>query len=395
MKKKILGFALAACLVLPCAVLTTGCGEKPPASWEISQSEWEATVDNESFKIETISQTELEDNDLISLTYKHFRGESGFNNSIEYTALYKDSTQQNGVMTRRMLKEMAGAETSWHSVALDADYPLTFEDLTAIPETQFNAYVAPYLALIDYIDNGFEQFYQDGTAEEYTCDTEVMQTQNPTIASLNISGMYVGRYDGVKAIFHNGEKAWALSFESPLEKAFNKTTNFVIKGGPSTSDVEYGEYYFDGDNGFRMYTPNNTAVANRTDAYMKHDDDTYIKYTKQTAGGWATESMTQNAYDTTLSATKQQYIPFMEKLYKFRMTNLENASFTYKLNGENYIEQVGPLTFTYYDIEIMGGMNGISKITWKMKYSNELAESKVFNMELQNMYNTHLTFPTV
>lgn len=222
------------------------------------------------------------------------------------------------------------------------------ESMREVDETYFKSFGveeldSAYKALNNYIANNWEaftpyiemdeygSFYPDKLTDEkqnalrgdgpvmnmYICDTAQMNASSTEIASVGIDKVAVYRGARLKVTFGKGDKYWTISYSNaPLTRAVNNllvNNQFAIKGGPSTLDPDYCEYYFDGTNGFWMYTPNNTAVENRTDAYYKENsDNTYTLYTKQTSdGSWATTSASQSTFDMVTSAVKEQYISFI------------------------------------------------------------------------------------
>ena len=406
MKKKIISFALAIILIFPCLLLFAGCDGNTFDRWKIIKEEWESSFSVEEFYVHSNETNLLDNNELIGLSYKHYRG-SSYNDAIEYSVTYKNTDYQNGKMHKRYYKEMCTQDDPhrYYSVREGAGFPVIGDDLTEITESEFNVHVAAYLDLINYISTNYASFtltapvnYEVEAEKVYSCDVAQINSQYPSISALNLDTIYVGKMeeDGIVTHLIQGKKCWILSSPNLLVKVFNRTNKFYIKGGPSTTDVDYGEYYFDADNGFRMYTPNN-PVANRQDAYYKKvSGDTYEKYVKQTLdGSWKVTSATKNEFNTMINSTKDLYLGFMYQ-FDFRLDRVNAGSYFYKLNNKNssYSQQIGALTYEYYDIEINATSEHVFSITWKMRFTNGQAYSAVYNMEFRHM-PAGLTYPTV
>ncbi len=405
MKKKILSLVLAFALIFPCIIYLAGCNGNKFDRWKIIEEEWQSTFNVEEFYVHAQGTDLIENNELIGLSYKHYRG-SLYNNAIDYNVIYKNTDYPNSKMFKRFYKEMftQGDPYRYYSVRESAGTAVTSEDLTEITETEFNAHVNAYIDLINYINSNYANFtyttpvnYDVEAEKVYSCDVSQINSQYASVAALNLDTVYVCRTEeGILTHLIEGKKCWILHTPSQLEKVFDKTTQFYIKGGPSTTDVDYGEYYFDSNNGFRMYTPNN-PVTNRQDAYYKNNgDNTYSKYVKQTSdGSWNVSSATQNEFNTMISSTKNLYLAFMYQ-FDVRLDRVETGSYYYKMNNKNssYSKQIGGLTYEYYDILIIATSEHVFSITWKMRFTNGQAYSAVYNMEFRHM-PAGLTYPTV
>jgi hypothetical protein len=240
------------------------------------------------------------------------------------------------------------------------------------------------------------------------CDATVACAENTAIADLGITYLGVGRNfplsGRIYVRFAVIGTIWNITFEDPLKEAYKNTAKFAIKGGPSTEDIDYAEYYFDGDNGFRLYSPNNPAL-NRTDGYYKNNGDgTYTQYVKQDDGSWATGNAPASNIQTAMQATKNQYLGFMQQMDKLMVIEEregENALYVYGLSPkfEELTQEIGGLTYHYYDIRMLvhfgeGAVPHIYSITWKMKMSNAMAESAEYTMKFTTT-EVDIVYPTV
>ena len=96
MKKNFISILLAVLVILSSAMFV-GCNNssKNPEPWEISKDEWQHVISTEGFKVELIERGDinnLQDDDLISLSYKHVIAVGGWNNAFLLDVVYKDST---------------------------------------------------------------------------------------------------------------------------------------------------------------------------------------------------------------------------------------------------------------------------------------------------------------
>lgn len=184
---------------------------------------------------------------------------------------------------------------------------------------------------------------------------------------------------------------------SVTEQAYRNTTKFAFKGGPG---ADYSEYYFDGSDAFRIYTPYNTGVANRTDGYYKKNSDgSYTCYVKQSDGSWKTERKSANDYKNVVKSVKAMYLAFLEDSVDFTLSEAEKEEasvsvYVYTENDGVYTANIGGMAFSYYDIELLvisndDGKPFIKSATWKMKYA-----SAIYNMSLVTE-GVDITFPEV
>lgn len=177
--------------------------------------------------------------------------------------------------------------------------------------------------------------------------------------------------------------------ETEWSTAVAEMNNYSVKGGVSKTDVDYGEYYFAEDGGFRMYTPNNT-LSNRQDAYIEKVKSEYIKYTKQTDGsGWVIEKITESVYTQTTEAVKSTYLYFLsDALYSSYETTGKKIT-----NKEEITQSVGTYTYHYYDVQIkLDNDNKISSANWKQKITVGASSSYEYSMEL-SVGDVRLTYP--
>ena len=403
--KKIFNLFLVLCLFVPVLALT-GCGSKPK-EWEIVEKEWKETISTENFYISTQEYDKVANNKPIRISYKHYKNDD-YKNIIDYTVVFKNSYSQKGMYESRYAKKIdeQGNVIGYYAVDTDAGIYVFSSDLDEITETEYNRHIGAYISLIDYIGNNYSKFSTTDEVPEnldlptsYTCDVADMNNQQASIAPLGISQLFVAKKDGVSAYFVDSNNVnWELSFKPTIEKIYNKLNTYYIKGGPSRYDVDYGEYYFDGENGFRMYTPNNT-IENRQEAYYKKNEDgkTYTKYVKQTStGAWSASKTTADDFNTMVSTTKDLYLPFMTEFHNFKVVedNGLNSVYTLNTNDGSYSKDNGNYTYKYYDVKVVVSNNKITSITWKMKFSLNNISSAVYNMELGYM-SEGLTYPIV
>ena len=110
MKKNFISILLAV-LVLLSSAMFVGCNNasKTPEPWEISKEEWQYVISTEGFTIELHDRGDinnLQDDDLISLSYQHVVGVVGWNNAILLDVVYKDSSSDTLTRELNLVKEM-------------------------------------------------------------------------------------------------------------------------------------------------------------------------------------------------------------------------------------------------------------------------------------------------
>lgn len=405
--KKLVSTLLAATMALPCVFGLTACnggggGGTQLSEYDILKDEWENVISTErEFEIRCESEREAEDGTLLMLNYDIYEEAGDEITNVNFVV--KQNGQTSGLPSRRFEKRpvhQPSGITYKYCELLGDDVE---EELT---ETEFYAPFAKYIELINYVDDNYDKFRDEGS--DYMCDATVACAENTAIADLGITYLGVGRNfplsGRIYVRFAVIGTIWNITFENPLKEAYENTAKFAIKGGPSTEDIDYAEYYFDGDNGFRLYSPNN-PIANRTDGYYKSNGDgTYTQYVKQDDGSWATGNVPASNIQTAMQATKNQYLGFMKQMDKLMVIEereSDMAAYVYGLNPkfEELTQEIGGLTYHYYDIKMQVFFDDqsaprIYSITWKMKMSNAMAESLEYNMAFSSE-GVNIVYPTV
>ena len=186
MKKNFISILLAVLVVLSSA-LFVGCNnsEKNPPSWQISKDEWQHVISTEGFTVELIDRGEInniQDGDLISLSYEHVVGVVGWNNAILLDVVYKDSTSDTNTREINLVKEMHldGTFSGYLLKSLDDG---DFHQIN-ITHEQFDSHVKNYLDLINYVDSNYNKFSVE--VGNYVCNLAELNSSSQTIAELNI-----------------------------------------------------------------------------------------------------------------------------------------------------------------------------------------------------------------
>lgn len=403
MKKKFITLLLAICMILPCVFMLNACGEKGGNEilhWNIIKDEWENVISTENFSIEATPEMlqNLQNHDLISLTYDYDKD----NGEIKITEITKYSGYD-GTIKRHYLTILGETNQYYEARTYDISNP-TFPDDYRETTYDPNNHVENYIDLIEDVKNNYDKFESDSESERYTRRI----TSNAFGANNILNEISVLRFeDGITLICSINDKEWYITFDNPLEQAYENTKTFYIKGGPSKTDVDYAEYYFDGDNGFRIYSPNN-PIANRTDGYYKRNDDgTYTMYTKQDDGSWALNQTNGSNFASVVNATKSQYLGFMDHMNDLSVVETRDSELAPYIYGYNdgvdgVLQQVvGGFTYNYYDIKITAYFNYgqsipyIGKITWKMKITQGNASSAVYDMEMLYEDSSSIVYPEV
>lgn len=410
MKKKFITLLLAICMILPCSIAMTGCNkdnneEKTLAPWEISKAEWEL-VASQDFQVYNTAGS-LEDGDLIHFS---FGVDAPY---ITYSLTIKDTLSENAERTLKLKKseDLGQYLVKGHK----PEYLYEFEHVTEEywESFQCEALKESFIELNTYVTDNYNKFSTIGFELDYSyTNAYTMNTENITISESPIEKVVLFRQGGCNLVFYSGDKQWEITFANPLQPAINKLLNgkFYISGGPSKTDMDYAEYYFDGNNGFRMYTPNNTAIADRTDIYYKNNGDgTFTTYTKLTSGGWKVEQATQQNFDTVVSAVKEQYLPFINYANSadyFYVAEHEDADaacpYIYRYENEQCVRNIGAYTYYYSDLKMLAYPSGIRtldiarvySLSWKMKFTQGQASSAEYKMELHTA-NVEIVYPEV
>ncbi len=395
--KKVVSTLLAATMALPCVFGLTACNDDSLKAWHILKDEWELVVSHETgFNIHCYDDSALDNGDLKSLSITV--EQDGGDELLTYGISYKGEAQ-NKTFVKKPVHQPSGVTYEYYEQIWSKDTG-TFTE-SQITEETFNAPLVSYYALVDYVDNNYDKFSLSNHV--YTCDVSSMNAENASIASLGIEHLQMARFaEGVKTMFYVNGAEYTIEYDNPLYIAFENTAKFAIKGGPSTEDIDYAEYYFDGDNGFRLYSPNN-PVANRTDGYYKSNGDgTYTQYVKQDDGSWITGNAPAYNVNSAKQAVIEQYLGFMQQMGQLMVVEAregDRAAYVYGLaNGDQITTMKGGITYSYYDICLLAYFTDnsprIYSITWKMKMSNAMAESLEYNMKFTTA-GVDIVYPTV
>ena len=405
--KKLISAILAFLLVIPCIFGLNSCGDPDAGSlepWEILEDEWKLTISaDRGFKIRSSTINDLlSDGDLIELEYDVSTAQGL--TVIRYDVTVKDSSSDNGVAFTTYLDQPIhqpdGPVDKYYRVTIDEygeeDVPLE------ITEDEFYAAVIDYINIIEYVSEHYAAFESESF---YTLDLNTVSTTlDPSLGFTSLTVERNSFDNSIQLNLYKNDRPWAVSFESPLAEAYANTTKFVIKGGPSETDPDYAEYYFDGDNGFRIYSPNNT-IAERTDGYYKKNGDSYDFYVKMPDGSWQVTPASAYNFNTVIESTKAQYLGFMDKIESLSLIEEregENSAYVYGYvasDGEFTVD-IGGFTYHYYDIKILSYINEtghvpyVYSITWKMKITQGEASSLEYNMTMSTV-DAEITYPTV
>ena len=281
MRKKILSLLLAICIILPSAMVMVGCnnGEEPQKtleSWQISNAELKLIL-TQDYDIRTRNFDAFDDGDLMRFS---FDKQGAY---TEYNLVIKDSSSVDTSGRKDISLKKYHAINQYY-VYENGEGGLVDEDTfnSYNVETLYQTYSGLNAFIIDNYDKFSDITWENsGKGDEnyldvpkvYSCDVAQINDLSSQIANLNIDRIIIYRdiNEGIAVRYWMGNKFWEIFYENPLQSALDNLLNheFCIIGGPSETDVDYAEYYFDGNNGFRMYTPNNTAIADRTDIYYK------------------------------------------------------------------------------------------------------------------------------
>ena len=174
---------------------------------------------------------------------------------------------------------------------------------------------------------------------------------------------------------------------------FSTLQNFTLIGGPSTTDLDYGEYYFT-ENGFRVNTPNR-QVATQRDAYYVYDGTTnYTAYRQTETGEWYTQEINKAEYERVRKGVLELFFAFANPTTVADFTTVENGivlNQEYTMTLQGYLHHFYNISFT---------LDAESKITsgaWKYYMSqidNENARTAIYNFNL-TAGGTTLTLPEI
>lgn len=377
--KKFLSLVLAFCMLISCASVLSACGgsdnENPHGS--VSKREWEKAYDSSEFSIEATESYLLQSGDVSSLSYKANGGNE------EVRVCYVD--QQHGVEGGQSLRVV------WYIKEVEENqvtYVKRFgtgnnETITPISEEDYNDVATKYVELVNYVRNNYDAFTLKEGSSAYVCDMDKMEEQTSLVSKIGMTSMYVGRFQNtvqdhhMKILFSlDGNVGYRINFIDSIVKDIENLTNYTIKGGPSSSDPDYCEYYVT-ENGFRVYTPNISDVT-KNDGYFGYDaeKEKYMEYRKNENGVWTKSEMVGD-YNAILNEIIDIYFPFADYYYAIKST--ENG---YEQCRE-ITKKTSTYTYNYYDVKIDLDENGnVKSAAWKMKLTLGQAESLEYKMTL-------------
>ena len=392
MKKKLLLIVLAFVCALTCALSLAACNNdddnKNNNPYAITQTEWGNQITSNAFIIVSNSEN-LNGNDLMQLTY----------NGNAYQCLTRDTV----FSAPLYVKEKNGNDYTYLKYETQkSDDRQEIE--TTITAEEYSSNVSAYIELIDYVNKNYSAFTFYDTAKDHTdgyshyfCDIDDMESKTTKVKDLNITDIAIRKdfglsdTDNIIIEFTVGERIdYNIRFKSPVllfDKAFDTLTNYTLKGGPSTTDADYAEYYFN-ESGFRMYTPNNPEPTRR-DGYYKYNPeiDNYTQYIRQADGSYVTAQVSKNALQTVIDGVHDTYMYFETQRNSFYKT-ADGMK-----NSKEITKTVGQRVHHFYDIDIKTDENGkITSITWKYKITQGEQSTQEYNMEL-TAGNTTIEFP--
>ena len=182
-----------------------------------------------------------------------------------------------------------------------------------------------------------------------------------------------------------------------MDKSLESLNSFVIKGGPSTTDIDYLEAYFTKD-GFRVYNPNNPDPTRR-DGYFKHDttEDKYYAYRQDANGVWSVQETSYLNFESARSATFDLYFGNILEQSSLLYCDFNSARC---YNSQTIVKQMAmsgvPSEINYFNVNIV-----ISNVftlsagaTWDMQIKQGQAQSLVYHIALETTPLT-LEYPQV
>ncbi len=378
---------LAALLLLLVATFSfVGCGKEgdEPKKWEIAKQEWENTITSQVFTV-TDQMYEGSTPDL-----QYFDG------------AYNEPRAVGGGDV--LVKKNNGNEASYLKILINDNSEV------AITEQEYNnSKLNAYKAVIDFTAANYGKFDKEG--DDYTgyhvYSSDKVAADIAEAAVLGDFEIRVGKYyltDGsgkqeIQIRLFYSDKAEVISFSAEgavlrykYNEAFDSMTSYTLAGGPSRTDVDYGEISFT-STGFYVYFPNRGTTASDKEFYVKDNGDgTYTRILPDNNGGWTSMPLTEATYNSVLEGTIKMYFGGMET--KVDVFEWKNGKLVSK---ENYTMVSGRYTYTYSNVEITFADNGsIESITWNMQLHDSAlnADSLVYNLTL-TAGNTTITYPTV
>lgn len=174
---------------------------------------------------------------------------------------------------------------------------------------------------------------------------------------------------------------------------FSTLQNFTLVGGPSTSDPDYGEYYFT-ENAFRVNTPNR-QVATQRDAYYHYDGTTnYTAYRQDETGAWYTERISRAQYISVRDDILELFFAFATPttIEDFTATQTGIAlNYEYTMSLQGYLHHFYDIAFT---LDAESNITGGSWKYFMSELNNENARTYTYNFTL-TVGNTQLTLPEI
>ena len=400
MKKKTVLSILTMTILSTNALMLTSCndeGNKKFDKNQILKKDWEQNISSNSFRIDSLNRENLAKGELSSLEFQDDKARVYYQSSDNYE--FTKKTTQEGT---KYYEIKSGSQDSKYFFR--DDYSTLTSEIT---EQKYNSKVNSYVELMAYIKNNFENStYEE--AEIYAYQTTY--TRNVYNVNLNnLSSTTYAKDLGVTKILvfrdnfyiksfgnHNssiwvyywiGEKEYRVNFDCSIYYSLINLENFVVKGGPSSKDVDYAENTFTKD-GFRIHFPNREDATQR-DMYFKGDYDTnnFVIYRQDANGKWTGSKTTESIYTTTRETTLNMYMGFMEYANEFYLTE-DGYSITSGLNNK-----VEPYQYRYYKPLIKVDDNGnVLSGSWKLVIEQGEMKTPEYNIELV-VNKDELTYP--
>ncbi len=388
--KKFVRFFIGTILCLT-AVLAVGCGGKDSGGGNgntaISRDEWSSSITDTGFVVEVGGYTAMKIDQNDYETY-----------ALSGNTAYVDRAYLGG--TYEVAKE--GGE--WQQI------------MQPIDQTTYQYNVSGLKGIIKYVQTNYSAFTYDGAVYTMALEGDILSTELENIKDvlgksyLMPIGLQVKKdsfatanqqknYVSITIVDQTGGlNNVVITLQNPvlqytLDKAEKNLTNFVIKGGPSRDDIDYLEAYFTQD-GFRVYTPNNTDPLRR-DAYLRYDatENKYYEYRQDAQGVWYIEETTAVIYENTKNQAYNLYfgniLEQSEKLVcdydSHRCYNREVITNTSAMGTWSYFNFEMPISNTF-------ALNGSAK--WKMQLKQGQAQSLVYDITL-DIGGVTLEYPQV
>ena len=228
---------------------------------------------------------------------------------------------------------LQGSTNVLENAYLNGAYKLNKEggkwgQMQPVDQNEFNYNVVGFKGVIDYVKNNPADFAYKNGKYSATLDNnndelrknillcfQVLGRENASFQSLEVEKFQLNNKNYIKITIvseKNGLDNVIINLQSSvlqytMDKSLESLNSFVIKGGPSTTDIDYLEAYFTKD-GFRVYNPNNPDPTRR-DGYFKHDttEDKYYAYRQDANGVWSVQETSYLNFESARSATFDLY----------------------------------------------------------------------------------------